>query len=186
MAESRNKKSGKRGGKPATSKKLSLSNVIKTAITWGPVYESWYGKAAPDFTLTDITGKEHKLSDYRGRNVMLVFWATWCGPCKVEVPHLIALQNVLGKDKLVILAISYTSPVNTTKMVKDFVEQNKRINYTVFSSNPHIMPRPFNDIRYIPCSFFIDTEGKIKLATSGLLALPDMKAILQAEWRQNP
>lgn len=155
--------------------KISLNDVIKAARTWEPVYQSWYGKMAPDFTLTDITGKQHRLSDYRGKNVLIVFWATWCGPCLMEIPHLIALRNIIGEDKLAILAISSENPV----LVKRFVAQ-KKINYTVLSFSG-ILPTPFNLVRAIPCSFFIDTEGKIKLATEGLLSLGEAEAILRAE-----
>ena len=82
-----------------TNSKMALDDVIKGAVTWRPIYTSWYGKPAIDFTLTDIKGKEHKLSDYRGKNVMFVFWATWCGPCLMEIPHLIALRNIISEDK---------------------------------------------------------------------------------------
>jgi peroxiredoxin len=167
---------------PKASPKTSLRDVIGAARTWGPAYSYSFGQKAPDFTLTDINGKQHKLSDYRGKDVLINFWATWCPPCKAELPHLIALRNLVGEDKLAMLAISYKSayPPETTEKVKDFVEQNK-INYTVFSTDAGILPSPFNHISGIPCSFFIDSEGKIKLATEGLLSLGEIKAILQAE-----
>ena len=81
------------------------------------------------------------------------------------------------------LAISYKSayPPETPEKVKNFVEQAK-INYTVFSVDAAAMPSPFNRISSIPCSFFINPEGEIKLATEGLLSLGEIKAILQAEW----
>ena len=155
--------------------KVSLNDVIKAARTWRPVHKSWYGKPAPNFTLTDITGKQHKLSDYRGKSVLIILWATWCSPCIIEVPHLIALRNLIGKDKLAMLAISNEKP----DLVKSFVAQAK-LNYTALLDQG-TLPGPYNTINAIPSSFFIDPEGKIKLATSGLVSLSEIKAILQAE-----
>ena len=165
---------------PAASPKMSLNDVIRAARTWGPAYQSWYGKMAPDFTLTDIAGKQHKLSDYQGKDVILVFWATWCPPCRMEFPHLIELRKTVGEDKLVILAISNEKP----DLVKGFVAK-QRINYTVLLDKGD-MPKPFGVMRIyrttgIPGSFFIDPQGKIKLATSGLIPLDETKAIIQAE-----
>ncbi|MBA7638091.1 Thiol-disulfide oxidoreductase ResA [subsurface metagenome] len=159
----------------ANQPKVSLNNVIKAARTWGPAYTYWYGKMAPDFTLTDIDGKQHKLSDYRGKNVMIIFWATWCRPCLIEMPHLITLRNIINEDKLAMLAISNENPV----LVRNFATDRK-INYTVLSDTG-TMPAPYNQIRGIPCSFFIEPNGKIKLATEGMLSLGEMKAILQAD-----
>jgi peroxiredoxin len=165
-------------GEPATQPKPSLPDIIRKARTWGPAFNHWVGKPAPDFTLTDIAGKDHKLSDYRGKDVLIIFWATWCGPCLVEIPHLIALRNIIGEDKLVMLAISNENPA----IVKKFVAaQRVKINYTVLS-DPGSMPPPFNVINSIPCSFFIDPDGKIKLATVGTLSLSAIKDILKAEW----
>jgi len=160
----------------------SLNDIIGSRKYWNTAFTSWYGKMAPDFTLTDITGKQHKLSDYRGKDVMLVFWATWCGPCVKEIPDLIELRNTMGEDKLAMLAISYitTMPPNTTEIVKGFVERQK-LNYPVLSVNRSDLSAPYNQVNGIPCSFFIDTEGKIKLATLGVLSLGTIKAILQAK-----
>jgi len=158
-----------------TALRPSLKQVIAAARTWGPAFESWFGRPAPDFTLTDIAGNQHKLSDYRGKDVMLIFWATWCGPCRMEIPDLIQLRNTISKDKLAMLAVSNEE----TALVKTFAAQQK-INYMVFS-NQQELPAPFNLVNAIPCSFFIDPQGVIKLATIGLLPLSDMKAVLQAE-----
>lgn len=156
--------------------KKSLSDIVAAARTWGPAYQSWYGKIAPDFTLTDIAGKTHKLSEYHGKNVMVIFWATWCGPCIVEIPHLIALRNIIAPDKLAMLAISSENP----DLVKKFAVA-KKINYTVFSSDTRRLPAPYNSVNAIPSSFFIDPRGRIKLATSGFLSLGESKAIVLAE-----
>ena len=161
---------------------MSLNDVIRNRRYWDTAFTSWYGQVAPDFTLTDIAGKQHKLSDYRGKNVMLIFWATWCGPCIREIPDLVELRKTIGEDKLTMLAISYitTVPPNTTEIVKSFVER-QNINYPVLSVNKSDVSAPYNQMSGIPCSFFIDPEGKIKLATLGVLSLDTMKAILQAK-----
>ena len=159
---------------PVATAKVSLSDIIRAARTWRPAYTHWYGKPAPDFTLADLAGKEHKLSDYRGKNVLLVFWATWCGPCRREIPGLIELRKTVGEDKLAMLAISNEELDLVTKFVPE-----AKINYTVLT-DPGALPGPYNTINSIPCSFFINPEGKIKLATSGLISSGEIKAILQA------
>ena len=168
--------------KPAGSAKASLNDIIRARRSWEPVYDSWYGKMSPDFTLTDINDRQHRLSDYRGKDVMIIFWATWCPPCRIEVPHLIALRNLFSEDELAILAISYitTFPRETTEKVRSFVRRSK-INYTVFSTDMGAMPAPFSLVTGVPSTFFIDKQGKIKLATEGMLPLGDIKAILKAD-----
>ena len=166
-------------GNPVTGSKPSLAPIIRAARTWGPAYESWYGKTSPNFALKDLAGKQHKLSDYRGKKVMLVFWATWCPPCIMEVPSLIKLRNDAREDNLAILAISPEKP----DLVKRFVAK-QNINYTILLDTGR-MPAPFGFMRVystsgVPCSFFIDPEGRIKLGAGGLISLNEIKAILQA------
>jgi len=168
-----------------TSNKPTLIDIVGAARYrgyWGPVFTYWYGRQAPDFTLTDITGKKQKLSNHRGKNVIIVFWATWCGPCLMEIPHLIELRKTISEDDLAILGISYITeyPPNTAEMVKSFAASEK-INYTVLAADIDDIGPPYSTITGIPCSFFIDPEGKIKLATSGLLSLGEIKAIIQAD-----
>jgi len=168
--------------KPSTDTTISkrtLNDVIRAAKTWGPAYKSWYGKHAPDFTLTDTTGKQHELSDYRGKNVMIIFWATWCPPCRKEIPHLIELRKTISEDNLAMLAITNEKPETVIKF-----DTNKKINYTILLDKGD-MPEPFGFMRAyrtigVPCSFFIDSSGRIKLVTAGLTPLNDIKAIIQA------
>jgi len=153
----------------------SISEIISARRTWKPVWTNWYGQTAPAVDLKDISGKAHKLSDYRGKNVLLIFWATWCAPCLVEVPHLIELRKRISEDELAMLAISNEGPT----MLQRFAE-SKKLNYTVISSRGPF-PAPFGGVRGIPAAFVIDKEGNIKLATEGLVSLTELLQILRAK-----
>jgi peroxiredoxin len=161
--------------------KPTLETIVSYARTWQPAYVNWYGKMSPDFTVTDITGKSHKLSDYRGKNVILIFWAVWCGPCRQEIPSLIELRKTVSEDKLAMLAISTINYRSPTEGVKKFVAANPIINYTIISTEPETLPAPYNAIYSIPTTFFINPDGTIKIATEGLTPLSHIKAILEAE-----
>jgi len=163
---------------PGESSKLTLKQIEQMALNsrmWGAYYNDWFGKDAPDFTLTDINGKEHSLSDYKGKEVMLVFWATWCGPCRMEIPDLIELRKSISEEKLAILAIS-NEPED---VVKNFLSSNN-LNYTVFATQA-VLPAPYSSVSAIPSSFFVNSEGKIKFGTMGTIDLNAMKAIIQAD-----
>lgn len=151
----------------------SLEYIAETPKTWDIAFASSFGKDAPDFSVDDIEGKTHKLSDYRGRNVVVVFWATWCPACNLEIPHLIELRNMFAEDKLAILAISDEEPEH----LKNFAE-SKDINYTVTSLGDSPLPEPFANVASIPTTFFIDPEGKITFAAVGVVSLADAKVIM--------
>jgi len=152
----------------------SLLDVVKHRRTWNVGWTDSYGKAAPDFEFIDMDGKTIKLSDHKGKNVLLVFWATWCGPCLAEIPHLIELRKNFSKDELAILAVSDENPGT----VKRFAE-NKKINYTVGTPRGRL-PRPFANVRSIPSAFYIDKQGRIKLGTEGFVSLAESTAIIKA------
>ena len=145
----------------------------KIVVSQNGPFSQWFGKSAPDFTVTDIEGKQHSLSDYIGKNVLVIFWATWCPPCQREIPHLIELRKQQSEEDLTILAISNEEP----ELLKNFAEQ-KQINYTVAAAGNNVLPSPFVDVQYIPTSFFIDSKGRIQNAVIQSLTLEQIKNIL--------
>lgn len=147
----------------------------KAAVSQTGPFSEWFGKSAPDFTVTDIEGRQHSLSDYAGKNVMVVFWATWCPPCRREIPHLIELRKQHSEDDLAIIAISSEGP----GLLKSFAEQ-QQINYTVAAAGNSALPSPFSDIQYIPTSFFIDSKGRIQNAVIQSLTLEQINNILMS------
>jgi cytochrome c biogenesis protein CcmG/thiol:disulfide interchange protein DsbE len=153
----------------------NLQNIIKAAKTWDTSFDQWLGKIAPDFTLTDIEGNVHTLSDYRGKNVFVVVWTTWCPTCKLEIPHLKELRSAFEDKDLAILSISNEPPA----LLKEFAAE-QGITYTVLSGGSNL-EAPFGEVQYIPSGFFIDREGRFKLATTGLVPTSDAKAIVQTQ-----
>ena len=169
---------------PASAQKLfdtgqKLSEILAGKHYWGVTFKQWLGKEAPDFTVTDITGKEFKLSNYHGKNVLIVIWATWCPPCRKEIPHLIELRNSAKADNLEVVGLSFVSPRNTAEQIRQLA-QDKNINYTVLPAKPGSVPAPYSEVTGIPSSFFIDPQGRIKLATVGMMSLEDIKAVIGA------
>jgi peroxiredoxin len=156
--------------------RASIQNVVKAAQTWDPApFKEWWGRPAPDFTLTDTAGNSHKLSDYRGKEVVVEVWATWCPTCKLEIAHLKELRGAFDRNNLAIFAISNETPA----ILKTFATE-QGLNYTVLSGSGDL-PAPFSNAKYIPTTFFIDREGKFKVAGVGVIPISDAKAIVQAK-----
>lgn len=123
------------------------------------------GSVAPDFTLQDVSGNDVRLSQYRGKVVLLEFWATWCPPCRATVPELVAIQEKYKKSDFAVLGISLDDEgQNLQGELADF--SNKfHINYPVLIGSDAV-ERDYN-IWSIPRSFLIDKDGKIRYSYSG-------------------
>jgi cytochrome c biogenesis protein CcmG/thiol:disulfide interchange protein DsbE len=118
---------------------------------------------APDFTLTSIDGKSITLSDYRGTVVLLDFWATWCGPCRMEIPELSTLYATYKDQGLVIISIDLQEKPSD---VGTFAEQNGMVWMVVVDQDGAVADK--YGIQYIPTLILIDTEGKISWMHIGL------------------
>ena len=120
---------------------------------------------APDFTLTSTNGKKINLSDYKGKIVILDFWATWCGPCRRGVPDLVDIQKEF-KNKVVVIGISLDDQ-RTMNDIPPFMKQYG-INYPiVYGTNKVVMD--YGNIQAIPTSFVIDKNGYIVDQNIGLV-----------------
>jgi thiol-disulfide isomerase/thioredoxin len=119
---------------------------------------------APDFTLNLTNNKEIKLSDHKGKIVIIDFWATWCGPCRRGIPDLVDIQKKYEKD-LVIIGISLDT--ETKPDVIPFMKQYK-INYPIAYGTMEVVTA-YGNIQAIPTSFIIDQSGKIVDKQIGLV-----------------
>ena len=117
---------------------------------------------APNFTLEDLNGKNVKLSDFKGKVVIINFWATWCPPCKAEIPDFIELYKTYQKKGLVILGIALDNKEKVVKFVKD-----NGINYPILMGNQEVS-NLYGGISGIPTSFVVDRKGIIKNVFVGL------------------
>jgi len=129
---------------------------------------------AIDFTLKDLDGKELKLSDLKGKKVFLNFWATWCPPCKAEMPEIEKLYQETKDTDLVIVAVEIGEPLDT---VKSFIDSNK-YSFKVLLDSDQSVASNYN-ITSIPTSFFIDEEGNIVSKRVGAMNIDEMKEYIK-------
>jgi len=120
---------------------------------------------APDFKLNDLDGKPLSIAAAHGKVVLLNFWATWCGPCREEIPDLVGLQAKY-KDGLQIVGISVDDDQDAAEAVEKFVDES-RINYPVALASPEVRMQ-YGGITALPTSFVLDTEGRVVQKHEGL------------------
>ena len=123
------------------------------------------GSEAPDFELSDLSGKKVHLSDFQGKVVILDFWATWCGPCRQEVPDFVRLQAKYRQQGLVVVGLSLDA--GGEKAVRPFAEEFN-VNYTMLLANDETARR-FGGIVGIPTTFVLDRQGRIVKKFMGVM-----------------
>ncbi len=129
-------------------------------------------KAAPSFTLKSVDGKTVSLSDFKGKAVLLNFWATWCGPCKLEMPWLIEMQKKYASQGFTVLGISEDD--GSTKQVSDFMAK-MGVDYPVLMYDDQ-MNHAYGGIDYLPTSYYIGRDGKVIIEAGGLISESEMEA----------
>ncbi|WP_298826856.1 redoxin domain-containing protein [uncultured Planococcus sp.] len=135
------------------------------------------GEKAPDFQLTTLDGEKVKLSDYQGKKVMLNFWATWCPPCRAEMPHMQSYYDEQAEDEnVVILAVNLTTKDKGLGKIEEFVEE--------FGLEFPIPMDENGDVgstyqaASIPTSYMIDTNGRIQNKVVGPMDEPMMEQLI--------
>jgi len=133
------------------------------------------GKPAPDFSLASLDGATLKLSDYRGKAVLLNFWATWCEPCKIEMPWFVDLQKKYGPQGLQILGVAMDDASN--KEIADFAKK-MGVNYPIMIGKEAVGDQ-YGGLPYLPSTFYIDREGKVVDRVYGLISRSEIEADIQ-------
>lgn len=135
-------------------------------------------RVAPDFVLTNASGQPVQLSKFRGKVVLLNFWATWCNPCRVETPWFIDLQNAYRDRELVVIGISLDE--DGWSLVRPYIAE-QRVNYHVVIGGDEIA-RLYGGLESLPTTLIIDRDGRIASTHVGLVSKgvyeSDVRAIL--------
>ncbi len=135
---------------------VALYSVRRNHGSHGAV-STTVSQPAPDFSLPQLNGQDLRLSSYRGKVVLLDFWASWCEPCRVETPHLIELQQKYGDQGLQVIGLSMDdSPDPARAFYQQF-----RMNYPVVMGNAKT-GELYGGVLGLPIAFLIDRDGRIK------------------------
>ena len=140
------------------------------------------GKPAPAFVLEDLNGKKVSLTSYKGKAVLINFWATWCAPCKIETPWIIELRNQYASQGFEVLGISADdlNRDDPKEFAKDKMEisqsaQKLHINYPVLIDGG-TLDKQYGGLDELPTSFFINRKGTVVAAQLGLTSKDDIEA----------
>ncbi len=138
---------------------LAVVAICFTTALLGQNARGVAGQAAvaPEWSLKDVDGKTVRSTDFKGKVVILDFWATWCGPCRAEIPNFIALQKQYETQGLAVVGLSVDE--NGAEVVKPFA-QKMGMNYPVALADEKTQ-EAFGGIEVVPTTFIIDREGRI-------------------------
>lgn len=136
------------------------------------------GEQAPDFELATLDGEVVNLSDYQGQKVMLNFWATWCPPCRAEMPHMQTyFEEQASDENVVILAVNLTTEDRGIEKVEDFVEEFG-LEFAIPLDEKGDIGSTYQAVS-IPTSYMIDTAGRVQHKIVGPMDLPMMEQLVE-------
>ena len=136
---------------------IVISGILIAGCAGGISQNPWIGKPAPDFQFQSPDGQATSLSDLKGKPVLINFWATWCGPCRHEMPYIQQVYDEWQEKGLVLLAINKGE---SPSQVAEFM-QSQRLSLPVLLDMEGNIAQKYK-IQYIPSTFFIDRDGIIQ------------------------
>ncbi|MFC1763290.1 redoxin domain-containing protein [Planctomycetota bacterium] len=144
--------------------------------SWFAQSESYWGQPVPNIAGVDLDGKIHRLSDYRGRHIMLMVWSPWCHSCMTEMERLSQLRSRIHEDDLKVLAITPPNFITHAQKLKtDYPDLD--VSFITPSTS---LPEPFNQIIAYPTHFFLAPDGTLKVTFFGSVTVTDIDRIMNA------
>ena len=133
-------------------------------------------RKAPDFAYTDLKGQKYSLNSLRGKVILVDLWATWCPPCRKDIPQYVKFQKKYP-DKMIIIGVSYDDSQDD---LKEFIKENevgRQINYPIVFGPPE--PPFFGDPSTLPQAFIIDKKGNIRMEHLGFFPPEELEPMLE-------
>jgi peroxiredoxin len=150
------------------ARSAARSALLETAVKVG----FNVGESAPDFELRSLDGRAVRLSSLRGKPVLLNFWASWCAPCRVEMPWLVELDGQYRPRGVEIVGVSLDDPGEEQDVAKFIAERG--VHYMILIGNSSVADS-YGGARFLPQSFFIDRDGTITKTSFGLVDKRDLE-----------
>jgi thiol-disulfide isomerase/thioredoxin len=135
------------------------------------------GKAAPAFTLEDLSGKKVSLSDFKGRPLVVNFWGTYCAPCKIEMPWLEEFEKKYAGSGFEVLGVTYDAEVGKETITKNV--QRLGVTYPILMSDAQMEKSYLSDSEVLPMSFYVDRAGKVVDVTAGLGSKDELEGMVK-------
>ncbi len=151
---------------------LVVSAIILLVVTRVTTLRPTHSHPAPEFILSNLDGKPVHLSAFRGKVVVLNFWATWCAPCRTEIPWFIALQREYGPQGLQVIGISLDE--GGKDAIEPFV-QKMAINYPVLLGDEHVASL-YGAAEILPTTYYISRDGVVLALVKGVISKQDVES----------
>ena len=154
-------------GGPTACAQLQLLSQTKR------IESQWVGAPSPEITFKTLAGENVRISELRGKRVLLNFWAPWCLPCRVEMPMIDALLRNHDNDGVAVFGISFDGETAIRRFAED-----QEIGFPLASVRDGSLPAPYDVVPALPASFVLDADGTIELVHFGYMTEASMKRAL--------